>query len=89
VGATAIQVDGALAAWVEPKGKRIATAALPAETIELALVVGVPRIAAIARRRELLVETIDDAAAGDSPWSRCLLAAGARIDYRGLVVRGT
>ncbi|HSN27651.1 MAG TPA: crosslink repair DNA glycosylase YcaQ family protein [Kofleriaceae bacterium] len=29
VGATAVLVDGALALWLEPKGKRIATAALP------------------------------------------------------------
>ena len=85
-----ILVDGALALWVEPKGKRIATAAsCPTETIELALAVGLPRIAARARRRELLVETIDgDAAPAVALEPRRSLAAGARIDYRGLVVRG-
>ena len=41
------------------------------------------------RRRELLVETIDGEPAGHSPLARPLLAAGARVDYRGLVVRGT
>jgi hypothetical protein len=40
------------------------------------------------RRRELLIETIDGVAAGESPFARGLLAGGARIDYRGLVVRG-
>jgi ATP-dependent Lhr-like helicase len=88
VGATAILVDGALAVWLEPKGRRIATANLPAESIELALAIGLPRVAAKARRRELLIETIDGEAAGSSTWSRGLLAAGARVDYRGLVVRG-
>ncbi len=89
VGATVVLVDGALALWLEPKGRRIATAAsLPAETIELACAVGLPRVAAKQRRRELLVETIDGEAAGASPWARCLLAGGARIDYRGLVLRG-
>ncbi len=47
-----------------------------------------PRLAAKARRRELLVETIDGVPAGESPFARGLLASGARIDYRGLVVRG-
>jgi ATP-dependent Lhr-like helicase len=89
VGATAILVDGALALWLEPKARRIATAAaLPAETIELACSVGLPRVAAKQRRRELLIETIDGEAASSSPLARSLVAAGARIDYRGLVVRG-
>jgi ATP-dependent Lhr-like helicase len=89
VGAAAVLVDGALALWLEPKGKRIATAAeVPDETIELALAVGLPKVAARARRRELLVETIDGEAASASRWNRPLVAAGARIDYRGLVVRG-
>jgi ATP-dependent Lhr-like helicase len=88
-GATAILVAGELAVWVEPKGKRLATGALPAETIELALAVGLPRIAARAKRRELLVETIDGVPAGTASLARGLLAAGARVDYRGLVVRGT
>jgi ATP-dependent Lhr-like helicase len=90
VGATAILVDGTLAVWLEPKGRRIATAAgVPTETIELACAVGLPRVAAKQRRRELLVETIDGEAAGSSPLARGLIAAGARVDYRGLVVRGT
>ena len=89
VGATAVLVDGALALWLEPKGKRIATTDLPAEMIDLAFAVGLPRVAVRQRRRELLVETIDGEAATASPWARGLLAAGARIDYRGLVVRGT
>jgi ATP-dependent Lhr-like helicase len=87
VGATAILVDGELAVWVEPRGKRIATGALPPEAIELALTVGLPRIAVKARRRELLVEAIDGVAAPESPLVRVLLAAGARVDYRGVVIR--
>ncbi len=78
VGATAILVDGELAVWVEPRGKRLATGALPPEAIELALAVGLPRIAAKTRRRELLIEVIDGAAAPESPLARALIAAGAR-----------
>jgi ATP-dependent Lhr-like helicase len=88
VGATVVLVDGALAVWLEPKAKRFTTAPLPDETIELALAVGLPRLAAKARRRELLIETIDGVPASDSPFARNLMAAGARIDYRGLVIRG-
>ncbi|MBA3455977.1 MAG: hypothetical protein H0T42_22960, partial [Deltaproteobacteria bacterium] len=40
------------------------------------------------RRRELLIESIDGVASSESPFARGLLAAGARVDYRGLVVRG-
>jgi ATP-dependent Lhr-like helicase len=87
VGATAILVDGELAVWVEPRGKRLATGALPAEAIELALTVGLPRIAGKARRRELLVEAIDGVPAPASPLARVLLAAGGRVDYRGLSIR--
>jgi ATP-dependent Lhr-like helicase len=87
VGATAILVDGELAVWLEPKAKRIVTGALPAESIELALAVGLPRIAARARRRELSIELIDGVPAGESPLARVLLANAARADYRGLVVR--
>jgi ATP-dependent Lhr-like helicase len=87
VGATVIQVDGELAVFVEPKARKIATAALPPETIELALTVGLPQLAAKARRRELLLESIDGEPAATSALARPLLAAGARIDYRGLVVR--
>jgi len=87
VGATVILVDGELAIWVEPKGKRLATGQLPDDSLELAMAVGLPRIAARARRRELLVESIDGTPAQDSPHARGLLAAGARIDYRGLVIQ--
>ncbi len=89
VGASVVLVDGALALWVEPR-KRIATAIeLPPESIELAVSVGLPVLAAKQRRRELLVELIDGEPAGTSPIARRLLAGGARVDYRGLVVRGT
>ena len=89
-GASVVLVDGALALWIEPKGKRLATGAgIAAETIELALAVGAPQLALKQRRRELLIETINGQPAGQSPWAKGLLAAGARIDYRGLVVRGT
>ncbi len=87
VGATAILVDGELAVWAEPRARRLATGALPPEAIELALAVGLPRLAAKARRRELLVEAIDGAAAAESPLARVLIAAGGRVDYRGLVIR--
>jgi len=87
VGATAILVDGELAVWLEPKARRIVTGALPAESIELALAVGLPRVAARARRRELLIEQIDGVPAGESPLARVLLAQAARADYRGLIVR--
>jgi hypothetical protein len=73
--------------WLEPKAKRIVTGDLPAETIELALAVGLPRVAARARRRELLIELIDGVPAGESPLARVLLANHARADYHGLVVR--
>jgi ATP-dependent Lhr-like helicase len=89
IGATAILVQGELAVWLEPQGKRIATGKLPSESIELALSVGLPRVAATTRRRELLIELIDGVPAASSPLARGLIAAGARIDYRGLVVRGT
>jgi ATP-dependent Lhr-like helicase len=87
VGATAILVDGELAVWLEPKARRIATGDLPAEAIELALSIGLPRVAARARRRELLIEAIDGVTAAESPLARVLLAGTARADYRGLVVR--
>jgi ATP-dependent Lhr-like helicase len=88
-GATVVLVDGVLALWIEPKGKRLATGSgVAAETIELALAVGAPQLALKQRRRELLIETINGQPAGQSPWAKGLLAAGARIDYRGLVVRG-
>jgi ATP-dependent Lhr-like helicase len=87
VGATAILVDGELAVWLEPKARRIATGDLPTEAIELALAVGLPRVAARARRRELLIEQIDGVAAAESPLARTLLAGPARTDYRGIVVR--
>ncbi|MDB4954370.1 MAG: associated domain protein [Myxococcales bacterium] len=87
VGATVIQVDGELAVFCEPKGRRLATAELPAETIALAFSVGLPHLAAKTRRRELLIETIDGAVAAQSPFAPALIAAGARVDYRGLVVR--
>ncbi|MEJ7603409.1 MAG: hypothetical protein WKG01_36315 [Kofleriaceae bacterium] len=88
VGATVILVEGELAGWLEPKAKRLATGQLPSETIELALTVGRPRVAARARRRELLLVSIDGVPAGESPLARGLIAAGARLDYRGVVVRG-
>lgn len=87
VGATAILVDGALAIWAEPRARRIATGALPAEAIELAITVGLPRIAGRSRRREMLIEQIDGVPAPESPLARALIAAGARADYRGLVMR--
>ena len=88
VGASAVLVGGALALYVEPKGRRVLTAPVPDETIELALAVGLPQLAARTRRRELVIEQIDDLAAAQSPFSRALLAAGARVDYRGLTIRG-
>jgi ATP-dependent helicase Lhr and Lhr-like helicase len=87
VGATAILVDGELAVWLEPKARRIVTGELATESIELALAVGLPRVAARARRRELTIELIDGVPAGESPLARVLLANAARADYRGLVVR--
>ena len=74
---------------LEPKAKRITTGELPVETIELALAVGVPQVAAKQRRRELLIESIDSEPAATSRWSKPLIAGGARLDYRGLVVRGS
>jgi ATP-dependent Lhr-like helicase len=88
VGASVVLVDGALALWVESKAQRISTASLPAETIQLALTVGIPKLAAAKRRRELLVQAIDGQPAATSRWSPALIAAGARIDYRGIAVRG-
>jgi ATP-dependent Lhr-like helicase len=85
-GASVIQVGGVFALWVEPRARRIATAAdAPPETIELALALGIPLLAARTRRRELLVEAIDGEPAARSPYCRAL--TDARADYRGLVVR--
>jgi hypothetical protein len=47
----------------------------------------VPQLASKQCRRELTLETIDDIAAEQSPFARALIAAGARPDYRGLVIR--
>ncbi len=85
IGASVILVDGELLAWVEPKGKRIGTAG-PDELVELALTIGLPRIARTQRRRELVIETIDNTPADDSPWATALRAVGARVDYRGLAI---
>jgi len=35
-----------------------------------------------------LIEMIDGLPAAQSPWGKGLIAGGARVDYRGLVVRG-
>ena len=88
VGATAILIGGELAVWVEPRGGKVVTGRLPDDAIAVALAVGLPRLAATARRRELLVETIDGVAASASPFAAGLVASGARLDYRGLVIRG-
>jgi ATP-dependent Lhr-like helicase len=86
VGATVVQVGGVFALWVEPRARKIATAAgTPDETIALALAIGIPQLALRTRRRELLVETIDGEPAARSPHSHALTTA--RTDYRGLVVR--
>jgi ATP-dependent helicase Lhr and Lhr-like helicase len=87
VGATAILVDGQLALWLEPRARRLTTGELAAEALELAVAVGLPRVAARARRRELTIELIDGGPAAAAPLARALLANGARADYRGLVVR--
>jgi ATP-dependent Lhr-like helicase len=87
VGGHVVQVGGALALWLEPRARRIATAAAtPDEAIELALTVGLPTLAARQRRRDLLLETIDGEPAVRSRWSNALTTAGARAEYRGLVV---
>ncbi len=87
VGGHVVQVGGALALWLEPRTHRVATVAgTPDDAIELALVVGLPTLAARQRRRELLVETIDGEPAARSRWSGALTGAGARAEYRGLVV---
>nr|HEX4313466.1 DEAD/DEAH box helicase [Kofleriaceae bacterium] len=90
VGASCVLVAGQLALVVEPKGRRIATGALASDAeIALAMRVGLPALAALARRRELLVEAIDGVPATSSPFAGALTAAGARVDYRGLVVHGS
>ena len=89
VGATTILVDGELAIWLEPRATRLATGVLPDASIEFALAVGLPQVAARTRRREVLIESIDGVPAQQSPLARPLLASGARIDYRGLVVSGS
>jgi ATP-dependent Lhr-like helicase len=85
-GTSVVQVDGVLALWIEAKGARIATAPLPHDVIALALTVGVARLAAIARRREILIEMIDGVSPNASQWRDVLLASGGRVDYRGVVV---
>jgi ATP-dependent Lhr-like helicase len=84
VGASVVQIDGALALWIEPAARRIATAAdLDDDRIALALRVGLPALAARARRRELRIEAIDGAPAQQSRWQG---AISGRVDYRGLIV---
>ncbi|HTR50978.1 MAG TPA: DEAD/DEAH box helicase [Kofleriaceae bacterium] len=83
-GACIVQVDGALALWIEPSAKHVATAALADDVIALALVVGLPQLALRRRRRELLVATIDGEPAAHSRWRDAI--PGARADYRGLVI---
>jgi ATP-dependent Lhr-like helicase len=87
VSASVVLVDGALALWIEPRARRIATAELSSDVVELALSVGVPALASRTRRRELLIEVIDGEPAARSPWQTALARVGARADYRGLVVR--
>jgi ATP-dependent Lhr-like helicase len=85
-GASIIQVAGQLALWIEPRGRRIATAAVPEDDLGLAIAVGLPVLAARSPRRELLIETIDDVSAGSSPLCPILIAAGGRIGYHGIVL---
>ena len=86
-GASCVLVAGAFALWLEPRARRIATAAGVAdEVISLALRVGVPALAAGTRRRELLVEAIDGVSPTSSRFATALVAGGARADYRGVVV---
>jgi ATP-dependent Lhr-like helicase len=87
VGANVIQADGQLVAFIEARGRSIVTAVGVADDVmEHGLVEGLARLAANTRRRELPIETIDGARATDSRWAPALAAAGARADYRGLVV---
>ena len=86
VGASVVTVDGALALWVESKARRIATAPLPPEIIQLALAVGLPQLVAARRRREVVIQSIDGRPAVSSPWCEVLVSQGARLDYRGVVV---
>jgi ATP-dependent Lhr-like helicase len=86
VGASVVLVDGALVLWVEPKARRVATAMSASdETIDRALAVGLPQLARLARRRELLIEAID----GEPTTAWTARIPGARADYRGLVVSAT
>jgi ATP-dependent Lhr-like helicase len=86
-GASVIQADGQLVAFVETRGKAIVTASgIPDDVMVHGLVDGLARLAAATRRRELPIEHIDGGRAADSPWASALIAAGARVDYRGLVV---
>lgn len=86
VGATVITVDGALALWVEPKGRRITTGVLPKHVLERALTEGVAELASRQRRGELLIETIDGQPAASSPWCQLLRTHGAHVTPRGLVL---
>ena len=82
-----IAAGGQRVAGVESRGKNVVTASGVAEDlIEHGLVDGLAMLAAATRRRELPLETIDGVRASESRWAQALLAAGARIDYRGMVV---
>jgi ATP-dependent Lhr-like helicase len=87
VGATLVMVGGRPALFVEARGKRIVSfAAVAEDAMDKALGDGLRRVARVARRRQLAVETIDGGRAQDSPLAARILAGGGRADYRGLVV---
>jgi ATP-dependent Lhr-like helicase len=84
VGATVVQIDGAVALWIEAGGRRISTAAgLSDDRIGLALRVGLPALAARTRRGELRIEVIDGSPPEQSTWQGVI---PGRRDYRGLIV---
>ena len=87
VGTLVVLVDGVCVLHVDPRGKKLITfAGIPDDALARALAEGLPRLAATVRRRTLLLETIDGQPALQSPHTPRLESAGARRDYRGLVI---
>jgi len=87
VGTSVVLVGGRPVLFVEARGKRIATfAGVPEAAMDHALGEGLRLLARGARRRELVIETVDGERAQGSPLAVRLQQAGARADYRGFVV---
>ena len=79
-GAAVVLMDGALAAFVERGGRRVAT--FEAGNADLPVLAAA--LADLASRRRMTIGEIDGLPAEQAPLGRALLAAGLRASYKGL-----